>query len=243
MSVGGAGLEAVTAVILAGGKGTRIAGLFPGIPKPMIPVAGQPFLHWVVRWLDQRGIGDIVLSIGHLAGAIEQWAAGRPHGIALRIIAEAQPLGTGGAVVSSLDACRDWVLVLNGDSLVEVDLAAMVCRVLRDGLDGGVVGVRVDDASRYGSLAVGSNSLLTGFAEKKAGAGLINAGVYLFRTELLRRFPMGQALSMETDIMPALLAGGARLAVEESGGPFLDIGTPESVVLAEDFVTGLFGPI
>ncbi|ARJ67203.1 hypothetical protein WV31_16780 [Magnetospirillum sp. ME-1] len=233
----------MTAVILAGGKGTRIAGLFPGIPKPMIPVAGQPFLHWVVRWLDQRGIGDIMISVGHLAGAIEQWAAGKPHGITLRTVAETEPLGTGGAVVSCLDACRDWVLVLNGDSLVEVDLAAMVERVRRDGLDGGVVGVRVADASRYGSLAVGPGFLLTGFAEKRAGAGLINAGVYLFRAELLRRFPSGQPLSMETDIMPALLAGGAHLAVEESTGPFLDIGTPESVVLAEDFVGGLFGAI
>ncbi|CUW38870.1 Putative Nucleotidyltransferase(Nucleotidyl transferase,11-234) [Magnetospirillum sp. XM-1] len=239
----GADLLGVTAVILAGGKGTRIAGLFPGIPKPMIPVAGQPFLHWVVRWLDQRGIGDIMVSIGHLAGAIEQWAAGKPHGINLRTVAETQPLGTGGAVVSCLDACRDWVLVLNGDSLVEVDLAAMAGRVMRDGLDGGVVGVRVDDSSRYGSLAVGPNSLLTGFAEKRAGAGLINAGVYLFRADLLRRFTPGQSLSMETDIMPALLAGGARLAVAESHGPFLDIGTPESVVLAEDFVTRLFGQI
>lgn len=237
-----AGLEGVTAVILAGGKGTRIAGLFPGIPKPMIPVAGQPFLHWVVRWLDQRGIGDILISIGHLAGAIEQWAAGKPHGLALRTVAETEPLGTGGAVVSCLESCGDWVLVLNGDSLVEVDLAAMVGRVLRDGLDGGVVGVRVDDASRYGSLAVGADGRLTGFAEKRAGAGLINAGVYLFRADLLRRFPTGRALSMETDIMPALLAGGAALAVEESHGPFLDIGTPESVVLAEDFVGRLFGP-
>jgi NDP-sugar pyrophosphorylase family protein len=235
-------MDNVTAIVLAGGKGTRIAGLFPGIPKPMIPVRGQPFLHWVVQWLAARGVGDIVLSIGHLAGQIESWAASNPGGLALRTALEQAPLGTGGAVVSCLDLCRDWVLVLNGDSLLEVDLAALVGRVEAAGLVGAIVGIGVEDTSRYGSLAVDGEGQLSGFYEKRPGRGLINGGIYLFRKALLAGFKTGTALSMETDIIPALLAGGARLAVEESPGPFLDIGTPESVVEAEAFIARLLGP-
>ncbi len=234
-------MDKVTAIVLAGGKGTRIAGLFPHIPKPMIPVRGEPFLHWVAQWLSRRGVGDILLSIGHMAGQIEDWAAGRPGGLALRTIMERAPLGTGGAVVSCLDLCGDWVLVLNGDSLLEVDVAGLVRRVREAGLDGAIVGIAVDDTSRYGSLAVDGEGRLAGFFEKRPGRGLINGGIYLFRKDLLAGFAAGTALSMETDVIPGLLAGGARLAVEVSPGPFLDIGTPESVVQAEAFIARLLG--
>lgn len=234
---------AITAVILAGGKGTRIAQLYPDIPKPMIPAAGQPFLHWVTAWLVENGVGDIVYSIGHMAGSIENWVAGGRAtwpGARLRSATEPAPLGTGGAVRACLDLCGSWVVVANGDSLVKADLQPVLKRVAAEELDGAIIGLPMADTSRYGSLDADGQGLLRGFFEKRPGSGLINGGVYLFRRTMLERFPVNQPLSMETDIFPALLARGARLAVAASDQPFLDIGTPQSVTQAEDFIRTVF---
>ena len=237
------GAGAFTAVILAGGKGTRIAQLYPDIPKPMIPAAGRPFLHWVTAWLAEAGIADIVYSIGHMAAAIEIWAVEERKawpGVRLRTAAEPAPLGTGGAVRACLSLCGPWILVANGDSLVSAALGPVLDRVGAEGLDGAIIGLPMADTSRYGSLDQDGRGLLRGFFEKRPGAGLINGGVYLFRRSLLEGFPAGKVLSMETDVIPALLAQGARLAVATSDAPFLDIGTPQSVTQAEDFIRRVF---
>lgn len=237
-------MDDLSAIVLAGGRGTRIAGLYPGIPKPMIPAAGQPFLHWVTEWLLRRGVTDMVLSVGYMAAIVEDWAAAREAGLAgrarLSCVREARPLGTGGAVIACLDSCRDWVLVMNGDSLLDAGIGPLFRRVRDGGLDGAVIGVEVADAARFGSLEVGGDGLLRGFAEKRPGAGLINGGVYIFRKSIFDKFAKNQMMSMETDIFPALLADGASMAVDVCSGSFLDIGTPDSVVLANDFVAALF---
>jgi NDP-sugar pyrophosphorylase family protein len=236
--------ETITAVVLAGGKGTRIAGLYPGIPKPMIPVAGEPFLHWVTAWLADNGIRDIVYSIGHLAGAIESWsreAAKTWAECRLRTATETVPLGTGGAVRACLGLCGPWVLVANGDSLVTADLAPVWERITAETLDGAIIGVAMPDTRRYGSLDSDQAGLLRGFFEKRPGTGVINAGVYILKRELLARFPADMALSMESDIVPGLLKQGARIGVAVSDQSFLDIGTPESVVLGDEFVRRAFG--
>ena len=111
--------------------------------------------------------------------------------------------------------------------------------IAQPGVDGVSLGLEVDDASRYGSLAVGESGRLLGFHEKRPGRGLINGGVYFFRQRALDRFPRMQPLSMETDVFPALLSAGADLRVEGVQAPFLDIGTPESVRQAEGFVQRL----
>ncbi|EME71554.1 nucleotidyltransferase [Paramagnetospirillum caucaseum] len=237
-------MEDLSAIVLAGGRGTRIAGLYPDIPKPMIPAAGQPFLHWVTEWLLRRGITDMVLSVGHMAGIVEDWAAARQAALAgrarLSCVREVRPLGTGGAVIACLDFCRDWVLVMNGDSLLDAGIGPLFHRVRDGGLDGAVIGVEVADAARFGSLEVGGDGLLRGFTEKRPGAGLINGGVYIFRKSIFDKFARNKMMSMETDIFPALLADGASMAVDVCSGSFLDIGTPDSVVLADDFVAALF---
>ncbi len=235
--------EGITAVVLAGGKGTRIAGLYPDVPKPMIPVAGRPFLHWVTAWLVENEIDDIVYLIGHLARTIESWVAAQDKtwpGTRLRTVAEAVPLGTGGAVRACLDLCDPWVLVLNGDSLVKTDLAPVRRRVADESLDGAIVGVPMTDTSRYGTLDIDGKGRLRGFFEKRPGSGVINGGVYLLKRDLLARFPTGSPMSMEVDVIPGLLVQGARLAVAVSERPFLDIGTPESVVLADEFIREVF---
>jgi D-glycero-alpha-D-manno-heptose 1-phosphate guanylyltransferase len=150
-------------------------------------------------------------------------------------------MGTGGAVRFAAQGTElsDPFIVGNGDSLVIADtLAAQQC-IAKDGVDGVILGVRVPDTSRYGSLVIGEESRLLGFREKQPGEGVINAGVYLFRRGVLDRFPGKQPLSMEVDVFPSLLANEVDLRVVAVDAPFLDIGTPESVVQAESFVQAI----
>ena len=197
-----------TALILAGGRGTRIAALTGNVPKPMVMVAGQPFLEWIIRRLICEGFTDIVLSIGHMAEVVENWVATRaPIGKEkIRCHREMQPLGTGGAIADALNIITTpYVLILNGNTLLLENFLPAV-------QNGGAssprrdYGAGLDNTGRYGRLGV-TNGMLSEFQEKQPGRGLINGGVYVFQTEWLRqRIPSG-ASSIETDIFPRLLTG------------------------------------
>jgi NDP-sugar pyrophosphorylase family protein len=228
---------AITAVVLAGGRGTRLADLYPDIPKPLVPVCGEPFVHWVTDWLVEQGVSDIVYSIGYRADQMAQWVEGARARFPAKLacVREEEPLGTGGGVLQCLALCGEQVLVVNGDSLTVTPLAPLVSRA--EGTDAAILGVRVADAARFGTLTLDERQRLIQFSEKRPGAGIINAGVYLFRKDLLEPFARGVKLSMEEEILPGLLVQGAIIACEVAeNAAFLDIGTPESVSQAEDFV-------
>jgi D-glycero-alpha-D-manno-heptose 1-phosphate guanylyltransferase len=231
------GFDNVSVVVLAGGRGTRLQGLFPGIPKPMIPIAGQPFLFWLTRWIAKHGPSHFVYSTGYLAHAVERWALdGTMPEIHRESCRENAPLGTGGGLINCLDRCRDWIVVANGDSLVMSGIECLL-RLKDRKVDGGLLGVEVHDTSRYGRLRVDENARLTGFDEKVAGSGLINGGVYIFRKELLLEETREGSQSIEYDILPSLLFRNANLSVINAGSaPFIDIGTPETIFQAEQFV-------
>jgi len=231
-------MENVSVVILAGGKGTRLQGLFPNLPKPLIPVAGQPFLYWLTEWIYRHGPRHFVYSTGYMAEKIEDWLADCPLPGAERLCRrEETPLGTGGGLMNCLDLCREWVLVANGDGLVMDGIDAML-ELRNRPLDGGLLGVEVPDTARYGSLKVTCDGRLEGFVEKVPGYGLINGGLYLFRTDLLRQHFQAEKCSIETDVFPRLIQAGAQLDVIAChDAPFIDIGIPETVSQAEEFVT------
>jgi D-glycero-alpha-D-manno-heptose 1-phosphate guanylyltransferase len=233
-------LNQVTAVILAGGLGTRIKHLLPNLPKPMAPVAGRPFLEWVTRYLANQGIKQIVISTGYLSEVVERHFQTQPiPGVNIRCVAEPEPLGTAGgflfAIKSAGDAPRAW-LVLNGDSLVFADLRAATTRLADASVSGVIVGRTVPDASRYGTLAIGSGGELLRFEEKRPGRGVINSGVYLLRHSLVAEFPKQTPLSLERDVFPALIKNDRRLQTVVTDAPFLDIGTPESLPQAGKFI-------
>ncbi|HOX56508.1 MAG TPA: sugar phosphate nucleotidyltransferase [Candidatus Paceibacterota bacterium] len=233
-------LNRTVAVVLAGGFGTRVAHLLPGVPKPMASVAGKPFLEWVVRFLATQGIRKVILSTGHLADVVEAHFRRRPvPAVNIRCVAEDRPLGTGGGFLNAVrhagEAPDTW-LVLNGDSLVFADLAQASSELKHPEAAGVVIGCAVADASRYGTLAIGPSGDLRGFSEKRPGKGVINAGIYLLRSSLLRLFPNRLPLSLEQHVFPQLLTQGAVLKVCAVDAPFLDIGTPESLRQAESFV-------
>jgi len=235
-------MSSCLAVVLAGGLGTRIRHLLPELPKPLAPVAGRPFLEWVVRYLHRQGVQRIVLSTGYFSDKVEQFAGelGIP-GLDIACIQEAVPMGTAGGFLNALNGSGDDfsdTLVLNGDSLVLAEIAPLL-RALDDGeTDGALLGVRVADTARFGTIDFDDGGFLRGFAEKRSGAGLVNGGVYLFRRVVVARFPDARPLSFEYDVFPALLAGGARIRVVPCDAPFLDIGTEESLAQAGAFIVG-----
>lgn len=230
----------ITAVVLAGGFGTRIRHLLPGLPKPMAQVAGRPFLEHVVRYLGGFGVTRVILSTGYLSEVIEShFATARIPGFEVTCARETTPRGTaGGFLQAAQTAARqpDAWLVLNGDSLVFSDFAAFIAEFERARVPAAILGLRVEDASRFGTLELAPDGTLARFAEKRPGAGLINAGVYLFRPAALAEFPAQVPLSFETDVFSALLRRGMSVMVQAVAAPFLDIGTPESLAQAEAFI-------
>lgn len=233
-------LNQMTAVILAGGLGTRVQHLLPGLPKPMAPVAGRPFLEWVTRYLAKQGLQNVVISTGYLTGVVERHFQPQPvPRLNIRCVSEPEPLGTAGGFLQAAHAAGEappaW-LVLNGDSLIFANLRDAIAPLADPNVSGVILGRSVPDASRYGTLAIGSDGKLLRFEEKRPGAGIINSGVYILRHALLGTISPQRPLSFERDVFPALIARGARLQTVLTDAPFLDIGTPESLPQAEGFI-------
>ncbi len=228
-------------VILAGGFGTRVRHLLPDVPKPLAPVAGRPFIEWVVRFFARHGATEFVLSTGYLAEKIEAHFARKPvRGVRVTCRPETTPLGTAGGFLNCVStttlADHEAWLVANGDSLVFADPTPLVSPLANGDADAALLGLALDDAARYGTLEVGPDERLVAFREKQPGAGVINTGVYAFTGKAIRGMPAKRPLSFETDVFPALAAAG-RVAVARTQAAFLDIGTPASLAEAERFIT------
>lgn len=202
----------------------------------MAPVAGRPFVEWVLRYLAGHGLREAVISTGYRAEVFaEHFAAHAVPGMAVSCIAEPEPMGTAGGFLlaaTTVNPRPDAWLVLNGDSLILADLAPL----LRSPHGAALLALWMEDAARYGSLDVSEAGDLIGFREKRPGPSWINGGVYFVRDELLARFPKKRPLSWETDVFPHLLETGVGIAVSRARAPFLDIGLPETLAQAESFI-------
>ncbi len=231
----------ITAVILAGGFGTRIKHLLPNIPKPMATVLNKPFLEWIIRYLHQQNINDFLLSTGYLSQVIEEYFNKiLLDNLTIKCYEELEPLGTGGGFINAVNqdnSNSDYWLVANGDSLIFTDLKPFFDCLNDEEIEGVILGLTVEDASRYGSLKCDRTYNLISFAEKQAGKGIINGGVYLFKHSILTKFPRKKPLSFEYDIFPYLLNQGCKIKVYTTSAPFLDIGTPETLSQAEKFIS------
>jgi NDP-sugar pyrophosphorylase family protein len=226
-------------VVLVGGKGSRLRSVVSDRLKPLAPVAGRPFLEWLLLQLRNQGVGRAVLSAGYRADQIEAFAGAwtGPSELELIVVREPVPLGTGGGLRHALREVRTpEVLVLNGDSFCAGDLSALA-RARRDrGARAALLLTHVEDAARYGAVALGADGEIEAFREKTraAGPGLINAGVYAMDREAVAGLPEGRQLSLERDVFPGWVGG--ELVGVVSRGPFIDIGTPESYAAAHDHI-------
>lgn len=222
----------IEVIILAGGLGTRLRAVVPDVPKPMAPVAGKPFLALLLRGLALQGVKRVIISMGYKAEAISNYFGTQFDGMELVYSMEDIPLGTGGALRSAFSLChKDHVLVMNGDTYLDLNICMLenTWQRKRRPL---IVAQEVMDTARYGRLEI-KDGRVVDFGEKAVmGPGLINVGCYLFPTNLLDNFPVGQTFSLETDF----LATAVRLTpfeVFNTHGRFIDIGVPEDYARAQ----------
>jgi D-glycero-alpha-D-manno-heptose 1-phosphate guanylyltransferase len=225
------------AIVLAGGLGTRLAARLVNVPKPMAPVAGRPFLEILLHQLARAGCTRVVLSVGHLHQVIENHFGTAFRGMAVDYAVESAPLGTGGALRAALGVVQeDSALVLNGDTFLDADYAAMLRFHQKEAAPMTMAVTHCADIARYGGVLIGGtaeNLRVTGFEEKgRSGSGWINAGAYVLRRDLRWSAHLPEKFSFETDFLGPQIRPLAPAAFPVSGF-FLDIGVPEDLDRAQ----------
>ena len=224
--------------MLAGGFGTRLRQVVPDLPKPMAPVAGRPFLEILLTSLASKGFDRVVLSLGYMAEKIVNHFGQRYAGMDLLYEIEAQPLGTGGAILQASQRCASsHYFVFNGDSYLDLEVASVEAwwQQHRAPI---IVARALPDTQRYGRLET-SNGRITGFVAKGVvGPGLINAGCYVFGRDELAAIAPGKAFSIETDYFPEQVAT-RRFDYFLTQGQFIDIGVPKDFTRAQTELAGV----
>lgn len=229
-------LAGIDVAILAGGLGTRLRGAIGETPKVLAPVAGKPFLDHLLVWLKGFGARRIVLCLGYRADmVVDHLRQAAPGRLDVMTSIEPKPLGTAGGLRLAVPLLiSDPVLVINGDTFVDADLAAFVAAHRRSGARASILATEVPSMARYGRLAIDADGGIGRFAEKDpsdTGPGPINAGLYLFARSWLADLARASAESLERDVFAAAPAGSFR-AVPAGNAAFVDIGTPESLAQA-----------
>lgn len=225
-----------TAVILAGGLGTRLRSAVPDLPKPLAPIHGRPFLEYQMDYWMQQGVDRFVLSIGYLHEKVIEHFGGAYRGAKLEYVIEDTPLGTGGGLMLALGKVSDTqsFLLLNGDTYFAVDLQ-MLRQFAREKIADWCFSLfKTSNTQRYLGLGLDQEQRITQLGVKaNQGTCLANGGVYwvntaaMLKNPFLIQFPVGEKASLEADILQYELNIGARIFGLESKGVFLDIGIPE----------------
>ena len=222
----------IEVVVLAGGAGKRLRGVVSDVPKPMAPVGGKPFLDLVLSSLENKGIREVVLSVGYKAEKIIDYFGSSYRRLQISYAREKEPLGTGGAIKCALNYVKgDTALVINGDTFLDLEIRELLQtkNTTRNSI---IVARQTKDAERFGTISF-SGAKVTSFSEKLlTGPAVINAGVYLLSRSELDAFDVGQRFSLEEEYLPKACEQG-KFNIFISRGDFLDIGTPEDYLRAE----------
>ncbi len=218
------------ALVLAGGEGTRLRPLTLTTPKPVMPLAGRPFLSFMLDWVHAHGVDEVILSCGFMSDDVKAVLGDIYDGMRLRHVTEDEPLGTAGPVRLAYDEglLEERLLVLNGDVLTDIDLTTELEQHERTGARATLALYPVDDTSSYGVVPTADDGQVTEFIEKGGGeapTNRINAGAYVIERELIESIPAGRAVSFEREVFPSLIGHG--LYGYEAAGYWIDIGTPE----------------
>lgn len=229
-------LTGVTAVILAGGLGTRLKSVVVDRPKALAKIGDRPFLTYLLEKLAATGIKNVVLSIGYLGEQIKTTFGDSYKNLNLFYSQETSPLGTGGALRLALPLVQsDSILVMNGDSFCDASLSEFFSDYCHRNAEVSLLLTQVSDTSRYGRVKLDTNGKLNSFAEKanSNGSGWINAGIYLIKRQKVAEIPENSFVSLEKEMFPAWIESG--IYGYQASGRFIDIGTPESYAQAEIF--------
>lgn len=239
------------ALILAGGKGTRLRPLTVYTPKPIVPVVNRPFILYQLESLVRAGIRDVTLSLSYQPNKIEDVLGdGSEFGVALNFVTESTALGTAGAVGFAMESADEPLIVLNGDILTSLEIVDMIDFHRHASNKITIALARVDDVTRYGLVNVRDDGSVESFIEKPSDStsippavNTINAGVYILEPQALKLIAKGKPSAFEYDVFPAALEKGLKFSgYVIEGGYWRDIGTPESYLAAHhDILSGVAG--
>jgi mannose-1-phosphate guanylyltransferase len=226
------------AIVLVGGRGTRLRPLTERVPKPALTLVDRPFLAYMIEWLAAHGVSEVVLACGFLPDVLREALAGEEEraGVQIRYAVEPEPLGTAGAIRFAADALGEELderfLALNGDVLTDLDLSALQ-RVHADRAARATIALHpVEDSSAFGLVHSGPEGEVLAFLEKtgEAAPGEVNAGMYALERSVLELIPAGENVSIERDVFPRLVGEGLHGLLLD--GYWMDIGTPERYLQA-----------
>lgn len=221
------------AVVLAGGKGTRLAPYTLVFPKPLMPIGDMPILEVVLRQLARLGFAEVILAVGHFSQLIEAYfGGGESVGVELVYVREDEPLGTAGplALVPDLD---EPFLVMNGDVLTTLNYAAFLADHVRSGAVGSISTHMRSNRVDFGVVRAGDDGRVTGYIEKPRHEYLVSMGVYAFSPEVLEFIPRGRRLDFP-DLVLRLLAAGRIVRSVPYRGYWLDIGRHDDLACAQE---------
>jgi D-glycero-alpha-D-manno-heptose 1-phosphate guanylyltransferase len=227
------------AVILAGGKGTRLVSVVQDKPKPMADIAGLPFLHYMILDLKKKGFSEVVLLVGHLREVIMNYFQSSYHGIAISYEIESEPRGTGGLIYELARKWNEDILLLNGDTYFDVDLASMTAASKSGDIKLAVR--KIENSDRYGALTISGDRIID-FQEKSwIDSGYINGGIYYLPQGCFDAYDLPFSFSIEKDFFEANKAS-LNLKPFYSNGYFIDIGIPEDYAIAQTTIPRQFIP-
>jgi len=226
------------AIVLVGGKGTRLRPLTETVPKPALTLVDRPFLAYMIEWLAGHGVTEVVLACGFLPDVLREALAGEEEraGVRIRYVVEPEPLGTAGAIRFAADALGgeldDRFLALNGDVLTDLDLSALLDAHAERAAAATIALHPVEDSAAFGLVHSGEEGEVLAFLEKtgEAAPGEVNAGMYVLQRSVLDLVPPGESVSIERDVFPRLVGEGLHGLVLD--GYWMDIGTPERYLQA-----------
>jgi len=229
--------EPLEAILLVGGKGTRLRPLTLSAPKPLLPTAGVPFLAHQLTRAAECGVTHVVLATSYRAEMFEEaFGDGAHFGLSIDYVYEDTPLGTGGGIRNAASRLRggpdDPVVILNGDILSGHDLPAQVDLHRKKDAAVTLHLVEVEDPTRYGCVPTDGAGRVTDFLEKTPNpvTNRINAGCYVFRRSVIDAIPAGEVVSVERLTFPGLIAADAVIMGYAESAYWLDVGTPEAFV-------------
>lgn len=236
------GLNEIDFLILCGGLGSRLQLVVKDVPKILAPIDGKPFLHYLLKYLEQFDLHEIILCTGYKHDQIYDWTADHYSGsIKIKFSQETDPLGTGGAIKNAKKLItKKNLIVINGDTFLNIDYSNFIEKYESLNSFGLIALMNVQDSISYGSVVLNEKLRVTAFNEKSQnGSALINCGVYLFSKNLLDFIPTRTKISLESEILPALIKEKEiHIHGYELPGAikFIDIGTPERLIAAEEVI-------
>lgn len=230
------------AIILAGGLGTRLKNVVADRPKPMAPVAGKPFLEYLIKYLTKSGISKIILSVGFRWEIIHDYFGNSHSGATIEYAIENEPLGTGGGILNALNfSTGETIFLVNGDTFFHIDLQEFTKFHTASNADLSVALRRMKDGSRYGTISTASDGRILEFLEKQENSDhvLINGGIYILSRNAFCQKTFPKKFSFEKDFLESSYKN-QRFFGKEFDDYFIDIGIPDTFRQAQTDFHHLF---